>query len=498
MNVQSQEKSKKIETSLTLDYRKDTWGLDRLVLDGISNHLPGDTGGTSVSVLLKQGGEYIPLDKADSKKETTEVIFEDNGPGYDSGLLSVLFSSKKGKGLSVGQFGEGLKLIAAAALRNNVNLELRSRNWIAKPFAQVEKIDGYNLERLCFEVYENNPTIKGAKTVMYNPSDKLLGKVFDIPHQILAFNNSCQILSTGPSGMIDSIFDSKKYPSKIIKLAEKEKYLFVKGVRIQKLDSIFSYDLGSDKIVPDRAFISESFICDSIADLLEDCNSSEVIEKVLKTASEDPYGGYKEFDSLDLSTRKFYFRLGLSPHPWAKEFKKMFGNEAVISSEYSHKNKDAKLSGYNPITLNRDVGLYLASRGIKKVEDVLGKEEFVWVPQKELTENEKQILSTIPKIDKALLGEPSLVDVRIYKGIFTPAGREIVSTEGIYFPPTGFKGASIGIKRSVLQDPNNFVRTYIHELGHSITGEDDYERDFTDFFVSKLAGKLVKEIKNNP
>jgi len=43
------------------------------------------------------------------------LLFEDNGAGYDAGLLSVLFSTKRADALSVGQFGEGLKLIAAAA-----------------------------------------------------------------------------------------------------------------------------------------------------------------------------------------------------------------------------------------------------------------------------------------------------------------------------------------------------------------------------------------------
>src|SRR3989339_1153271 len=81
-----------IETSLTLDYRKSAWGIERIVLDSVSNHLPADSKGTVTTVRIKQDGQWADLKKADPTQPAEEVIFEDNGFGYDAGLLSVLFS----------------------------------------------------------------------------------------------------------------------------------------------------------------------------------------------------------------------------------------------------------------------------------------------------------------------------------------------------------------------------------------------------------------------
>ena len=163
-----------IETSLTLDYRKSKWGLERLVLDGVSNHLPDDSKSTLVSVKLKQSGEYYDLQIVDPTKPVEEIIFEDNGQGYNAQLLSVLFSTKSADERSVGQFGEGLKLVAATALRESVYIEYQSRNWTAKPYAKHETIATTELDRLCFAITENGHNIHGSRTVIRNPSQKVI------------------------------------------------------------------------------------------------------------------------------------------------------------------------------------------------------------------------------------------------------------------------------------------------------------------------------------
>jgi len=110
------EKTYVYKTSLTLDYRKEAWGLERLVLDCISNHLPADSGGTETHVKFKQDGEYVDLKEVDREKEIEEIVMADDGRGYPVALLSVLFSTKTDH-ISVGQVGEGLKMAAGASLR---------------------------------------------------------------------------------------------------------------------------------------------------------------------------------------------------------------------------------------------------------------------------------------------------------------------------------------------------------------------------------------------
>lgn len=135
-----------IETSLTLDYRKNKWGMERIVLDTVSNHLPADSQGTIISVEYLQDGQWIDFRDADKIKTVETIRIKDNGKGFSHKLLDVLYSTKTHDNTSVGQFGEGMKLVAAASLRNGLDMEYRSRDWLAKPYAKNEIIDTNELE----------------------------------------------------------------------------------------------------------------------------------------------------------------------------------------------------------------------------------------------------------------------------------------------------------------------------------------------------------------
>ncbi len=316
-----------IETSLTLDYRRERWGLERLVLDGVSNHLPNDSLGTRVSVKLKQAGVYYELHEADCTKPVDEIVFEDDGAGYDAKLLSVLFSTKRADELSVGQFGEGLKMVAATALRENVDLEYHSRNWIAKPSAKHETIDGHELDRLCFEIIENGYNIQGSRTVIHNPSQIVINEIFNIPTKILALNRTYSELfneKDRPKTFIKREYEKnplgfgarervlqeklkQRYHDRIIDLhpaeelgekiigelkspARKKRHLFVKGVRVIEIPALFDYDLGLEHITPDRSSVNEDKIQERINNLVVDCTNQEVITRILQRAQECTYG----------------------------------------------------------------------------------------------------------------------------------------------------------------------------------------------------------------
>ncbi|MBI4154417.1 hypothetical protein HY501_03700, partial [Candidatus Woesearchaeota archaeon] len=137
-----------LSTGLSLDYREEAWGLERIVLDGISDHLPSDSHGTYAGILVKQNGMYTPLEEAKPESSIEEIIFEDNGSGYDYELLSIFHSTKRNNPFSVGRFGEGRKMIAASCLRNNIKIKYISRDWEAEPYFVEKVIDGESLQKL--------------------------------------------------------------------------------------------------------------------------------------------------------------------------------------------------------------------------------------------------------------------------------------------------------------------------------------------------------------
>lgn len=524
-----------IETSLTLDYRKVAWGIERIVLDSISNHLPADSNGTRTSVKLKQDGEYVDLREADREKETTEVLFEDNGSGYDAGLLSVLFSPKAANALSVGQFGEGLKMAASASLRNGVDVEYRSRNWTARPFARPENIGGHNISRLCFRVTENGDQLEGSRTVFASPTTRLVDEVFQLPQKVLALNDNYEELHNerdkvdySPFGLKIKEFEpylkefqsgsfggysfsTGRYNSRIIKMGDASTSLFVKGVRVQEIEGIFSYDLGIEDISPDRMFADRDKVLDEVKELLKSCANILVIERILQEAHDNPERYCYEFEAfgkrgkaLEMGEDPFrklnreiefpekeldcgiIFKDKIPENLWATTFRRMYGENAVVASNDVNANKDAELMGYNPVKLNRNLSAYLTSNGIETADKIIKDLEYHWLDRSDLTESERAMLGRVDEINDVVLEERIPIDVRVYSGLFTKTGREVESSNGVQ--PTLDDGTKyVGIKRSQLGDFKDFSETYIHELGHHVTGADDYDRRFTDFFINALA-----------
>jgi len=104
-----------LETSLTLEYEKKNWGVERICLDGIQNHLPSDSKGEHVWVRCLIDGNWVTLDEARQRKDEIEAVrFADDGVGFDVRNLALLYSTKSEEEGSSGQFGEGMKMMAAA------------------------------------------------------------------------------------------------------------------------------------------------------------------------------------------------------------------------------------------------------------------------------------------------------------------------------------------------------------------------------------------------
>lgn len=118
-----------ITTSLTEDYGSEIWGIERMFLDACQNHLPGDTKGLSIFIRFQsKDGKWHDYSELPNFEDSDilKIKISDDGIGYDSKSLGLLASAKDEHGS--GKWGEGLKMIAASALRNGEQLELRSRN----------------------------------------------------------------------------------------------------------------------------------------------------------------------------------------------------------------------------------------------------------------------------------------------------------------------------------------------------------------------------------
>ncbi|HJO15156.1 MAG TPA: hypothetical protein QGG70_03840, partial [Candidatus Pacearchaeota archaeon] len=230
------ELEKLIETSVTLDYQSDIWGIKRIAEDGVQNHLPSDSYGTRVDVEFLIDEQWVSYSQRATvgSSKVNAVRFSDDGKGFSYDLLGVFHSTKRNERESVGQFGEGIKMLSAACLREGIDLEIRSRDWLAKPVVRDLNIDGQEVRQMCYEVYNHQDDMQGSMTIFKNPSRQFIDYVFQLDKTVLE-------LAEDKNGRIFQTSDGA--------ILESEGQIYVKGIHItddfrEKL--LFGYDIIAD------------------------------------------------------------------------------------------------------------------------------------------------------------------------------------------------------------------------------------------------------------
>lgn len=185
---------------------------------------------------------------------------------------------------------------------------------------------------------------------------------------------------------------------------------------------------------------------------------------------------------------------------WKNTFYELFGEKAVLESGDADDNKDAEVLGYNVIKVNSNVAKFLKSVGVKSSDNLFNvKKVYKWANKHDLSKDEASLLDLIPEINNVVLGHDLETHVKVYEGQYmiteSEDGQNMreekeIKTDGGFYTNEDPENPSkdlIGIKRNQFESKHDFMKTYIHELGHKITGVGDYDRRFTDFFVDALS-----------
>ncbi|MEM2137775.1 MAG: hypothetical protein QW568_01685 [Candidatus Anstonellaceae archaeon] len=341
-----------IKTSVTLEYQSDRWGIDRIALDGIQNHLPSDSKGTKVEISYLVGGEW--MDWTLYKEGKIDAIkFSDDGNGYSSRFLELFKSTKKDDSAAVGHFGEGLKMLSAACVREGIDLELRSRDWSAKPFVIPHNIEGHKAEQLAFKVWNGQKEIAGSESIFWNPSKKLVEYVSQLEDKVLLLRKNFKYLYKSAYG---AIVDNKND-------------IFARGVFITKSEKLlFSYDFD---IIPnrDRDNVSENALRDKISFLWEYCKDPSAIALFFKALDSNPqrFESSREFEIFSRNSHS------MSKEAWVQGFFQHYGKNAVLTTSLGISQMIANL-GYTPVVLPvPKIASLLKQMGVRTDFDVLGQ-----------------------------------------------------------------------------------------------------------------------------
>lgn len=500
-----------LETSLSLDYGKNIWDAQRIVLDASQNHLPTDTKGTAIFLRFRTKDgmwhDYREFDKF-SDDEIERIKISDNGVGYDFKNLG-LFASVKDHSDSSGKWGEGLKMLSAAALRAGVRMELRSRDWIAIPGTKEETLNEgqqneKKIERLIYTVrkridpdskvlddgedryktdYGFSKNMEVSSTTFLDPTPELIREFRNIRDSVLLFSPRTPIATSKDSDI----------------LAASGGQLFVRNILIPGEHQLkYSYHLKSFDIeTRDRDVIKRDSMKEKMQEILENIDDEKFIEIFLSDAAKSVQG-FDENDLIEFSTRFYIPPESELAEKWIRVFKKKFGENTSIRSASDidfNAVHQAQHLGLDMVTLPETVAYSLMEiRGkddqrIPSYRDALRKalESTIPVSEEELTDKEKAMLEHLYKYNKILElgghGTNPIEKIRVFD-----------------YPPdyTGTRAggfASMGNVMNVSRETlNNGVieagHVFFHESGHNITGAEDADKAFRDY-LSMLLSRIA-------
>ncbi len=500
-----------LETSLSLDYGKTIWDEQRIALDASQNHLPTDSNGSAIFLRFKTKvgiwHDYREFDQF-YDDEIERIKISDNGIGYDFKNLG-LFASVKDHADSSGKWGEGLKMLSAAAIRSGVQMELRSRDWIAIPGTKKEvlnegKENEKTIERLIFTVKRKvNPDSKVlddgedrykidygfskssevSSTTFVNPSPKLIREFRNIRDSVLLFS---------PRTPVATALDSEI-------LSTSGGQLFVRNILIPGEHQLkYSYHLKSFDIeTRDRDIIKRESMKEKMREILENVDDERFIATFLSDAAKS-LQGVRDDDFIEFST---YFTIPENSElaeKWISVFQKKFGENTSIrcaSNTDFNAVHQAQHLGINMITLPDSVANSLMSikgkdgKTLPSYEETLRKalESTIPISEEELTDREKTMIAHLHKYNKILeLGGH---------------GKEPIEVIQVYDYPADYVGvraggfASQGNVMNIFRDTlNNGVleagHVFFHESGHNITGAEDADQMFRDY-LSRLLSRVA-------
>jgi hypothetical protein len=434
----------RVPTSITLDYEAEKWSHLRIVLDGISNHI--DAVGTLERVRVDITPQCITI--------------SDDGPGYQHELLSLLYSTKDPTTGTIGRFGEGLKLVAAASLRLGLEFEVRSMSWTATAVAEPVEIrtgDGSTRSvcRLCWEVRESDPIV-GSITVIRSEDG--------LPEELVRTVQRWRDLF---------LPDEKRLVPHAWK--EKRSRLFVRGVYVRDIDGYyFSYNLDCD-INRDRDTVDLTY---EVARFWRLCTDKDLLRAFLLLAHR--YGRTSPEDDPGPPPAEVDLRIFLSKngHLWVAAFKEIFGDNAVLHTDH-FASYAAAAHGYLPVHMPETVTDLLHAAGVLKDSDVITDIERYGLREPSI--DEELVIAKAVRIIR-----DAVPDIRVPPILVMD--RAPTTLNGVYIPDKD----CIGVRADLLVSFQKAMPTIVEEIAHANSRSRDLSREFESWLVQLASDLLIR------
>lgn len=426
----------KVVYPITINYAKH-WTVQDAIRELIANAL--DTG-TKVSIGAKNGKGYII----------------DRGTGIEKKHL--LFGNSDKSDSQIGQFGEGLKMASLVLAKNNRNFKLVTKGF--EYHAKIEHDAEFDSDILVLYLKKSKKRI--GTEIYFDCTDQ---EMEETKKRFLVFNKEFKKIDEGiysPGG-----------------------YIFVNGVMVKKINSLYSYNLKNGKkfLSRDRTSFNQEAVDEEIAQIIGACRNEKFIAKILTD-----YDFYHYEQTLDVKIPS------ISKIAWKNVVKKHFSKCCLPTyTEYDLAAMDKGYKVLNNITrTQKDILDQLGLPFSYEVVTLRGDEKFIRkrADVKDLSDEGKKRWRKAICIFKKLYGQEMAERIEIVKKFNYDEVSE--DTLGLYNKRTD----TIYILIDVIEryDKYSFAMlmgVLIHEHVHRISGAPDRTREFENALTQEL-GRIAE------
>jgi hypothetical protein len=382
----------------------------------------------------------------------------------------------------IGKFGVGLKDALATFYRNGVDVTIHSKHETIT-VEKAPKADFEDIETLHGLIYPPERDIEGTDVVLDGITE---AQIDQAKSNFLRFTD-------------DEILEETKFGEVYASPAGEDSRIYVTGLKVATEENfLFSYNITRttkqvrDALNRERSNVGRTAYSSRVKDILRECETTEVAQRLV-----DDFENFTDGTTHDEVNWK----------PIRLHAVKLLNerDDVVFATvDERHSNADllnhARADGYRVVTVPenirneiqderdsegnrlRDVGTYL--------EEYNESFEYDWVPEDQMTEDEREVWNCRDDI-LDLLNSPPVEEIRVSETIRMTERGEMA--KGVW----DGNEHRIVIRRQQLNSVRDFASTLLHEVAHPRSGgAPDLSKPFEDALTGLLGEVAESAISN--
>lgn len=395
--------------------------------------------------------------------DESEMIFKDNHveiintpSGFTKGKLLIGESAQRGTKGAPGSFGEGMDMALCVGVREGLDIKIQTNGFNVTPAIEPSSIDE-DVDVLVLYIEETD-VHEGTKVTIEGISQE----DYD------AACNSFAVLNNIHPDVVkeDSIIESPKGKNPV----------YVNGVSIVELESVFTYNFTDTKLINrDRTSVDMGELKCAVQHQLADIEDIELAEKVIRAIVED---------SNLLESQSGIQEFLANTDVWKQAVENIYGKKVAISTG-TDSDTEARYRNFNLITnLPYPWNWFFNMKLNVRDTTELGL----------MSDSRKNVHSKPAPEESSNLGWAKRL-IKLYYADYgtVKVSQKVVDQfgnmcDGLYDRDTD----TIWIKRDLLSDKEKTFKTLLHETVHRTTGANDNTPEFTKGFEDACWGILQR------